>query len=84
MPQGVLRRVYRKAVCHTYLSVVQKRELALSAHVGGTALSHRGEECRRELIQMVGAIGKIPMSDPEQIARILRVALDGLRYRPEA
>jgi AcrR family transcriptional regulator len=37
-----------------------------------------------EVIQMVGAIGKIPMSDPEQIARILRVALDGLRYRPEA
>src|SRR5436190_14135099 len=37
-----------------------------------------------ELIQMVGAIGKIPMSDPEQIARILRVALDGLRYQPQA
>jgi AcrR family transcriptional regulator len=37
-----------------------------------------------EVIQMVGGIAKIPMSEPEQIARILRVALDGLRYRPEA
>jgi AcrR family transcriptional regulator len=37
-----------------------------------------------EVIQMVGAIAKIPMSEPEQTARILRVAMDGLRYRPEA
>jgi AcrR family transcriptional regulator len=37
-----------------------------------------------ELIQMVGAIGKIPTSEPEQVAHLVRVALDGLRYRPGA
>ena len=36
-----------------------------------------------EVIQMVVGIAKIPANDPEQTERILRVALDGLRYRPE-
>ena len=35
-----------------------------------------------EVIQMVVGIGKIPTSDPGQTEHILRVALDGLRYRP--
>jgi AcrR family transcriptional regulator len=34
-----------------------------------------------EVMQMVIGIGKIPNSDPEQTAHILRIALDGLRYR---
>ena len=34
-----------------------------------------------ELIQMVGGIAKIPGMEPEQVERILDVALDGLRYR---
>ena len=33
---------------------------------------------------MVGAIAVIPASTPEQIERILDVALDGLRYQPPA
>jgi AcrR family transcriptional regulator len=37
-----------------------------------------------DVIQMVMAIAKIPAADPEQTTHILRVALDGLRYRPEA
>ena len=37
-----------------------------------------------EVIQMVIGIAKIPSSDREQTEHILRVALDGLRYRPEA
>jgi AcrR family transcriptional regulator len=37
-----------------------------------------------EVIQMVMGIGKIPASDPRQNEHILRIALDGLRYRPEA
>jgi AcrR family transcriptional regulator len=37
-----------------------------------------------ELIQMVGGIAKIPSSEPGQVEHILRVALDGLRYRPGA
>jgi len=32
---------------------------------------------------MVIGIGKIPAGDPRQVEHILRVALDGLRYRPE-
>jgi AcrR family transcriptional regulator len=34
-----------------------------------------------DLIQMVGGITKIPSGDPQQIDHILRIALDGLRYR---
>jgi AcrR family transcriptional regulator len=37
-----------------------------------------------EVIQMVMGIAKIPAGDPAQNQHILRVALDGLRYRPEA
>jgi AcrR family transcriptional regulator len=36
-----------------------------------------------EVIQMVVGIGKIPAGDPGQTEHILRIALDGLRYRPE-
>jgi AcrR family transcriptional regulator len=37
-----------------------------------------------EVIQMVVGIAKIPTGDPAQTQQILRIALDGLRYRPEA
>jgi AcrR family transcriptional regulator len=36
-----------------------------------------------EVIQMVVGIAKIPASDPQQNEHILRVALDGLRYRTD-
>jgi AcrR family transcriptional regulator len=36
-----------------------------------------------EVIQMVVGIVKIPNSDPEQTKHILRIALDGLRYRAD-
>jgi len=36
-----------------------------------------------EVIQMVVGIAKIPAADPSQTEHILRIALDGLRYRPE-
>jgi len=36
-----------------------------------------------EVMQMVMGIAKIPASDPGQIEHILRIALDGLRYRPQ-
>ena len=34
-----------------------------------------------DVIQMMAGIGKIPMVDPSQRDHIMRVALDGLRYR---
>jgi AcrR family transcriptional regulator len=37
-----------------------------------------------EVIQMVVGIAKIPTSDPEQNQHLLRVALDGLRFRADA
>ena len=37
-----------------------------------------------EVIQMVVGIAKIPASEPGQTEHILRIALDGLRYRPQA
>jgi AcrR family transcriptional regulator len=35
-----------------------------------------------EIIKMIGAIAKLPASEPEQRERILQIALDGLRYQP--
>jgi AcrR family transcriptional regulator len=37
-----------------------------------------------EVIQMVVGIAKMPTKDPKQNEHILRIALDGLRYRPDA
>ncbi len=37
-----------------------------------------------DVIQMVVGIAKIPTSEPGQAEHIVRVALDGLRYRPPA
>lgn len=34
-----------------------------------------------EIIQMVGAVAKIPAADPSQTEHMLDIALDGLRYR---
>jgi AcrR family transcriptional regulator len=36
-----------------------------------------------QVMQMVIGIAKIPTSDPEETAHIVRIALDGLRYHPE-
>jgi AcrR family transcriptional regulator len=37
-----------------------------------------------EVMQMVMGIAKIPSSDPAQVERMMRIALDGLRYQPDA
>ena len=37
-----------------------------------------------EVMQMIIGITKIPSGDPEQVERLVRIALDGLRYRPNA
>jgi hypothetical protein len=33
---------------------------------------------------MLMGITKIPASDPSQVERIFRIALDGLRYQPDS
>ncbi len=37
-----------------------------------------------EVMQMVMGIAKIPSGDPAQVERMMRIALDGLRYQPDA
>jgi AcrR family transcriptional regulator len=56
----------------------------------GSALLRRAQEAGEvrpdatftDVGRMVGGIAVIKMADPEQIERILDLALDGLRYRP--
>jgi AcrR family transcriptional regulator len=36
-----------------------------------------------EVLQMVMGIAKVPTGDPAQTERMVQIALDGLRYRPE-
>ncbi len=44
----------------------------------------RGDVGFSDLLLMVAGISKIPSSDPKQVEHIIRIALDGLRYRPES
>jgi AcrR family transcriptional regulator len=37
-----------------------------------------------DVLHMVVGISKLPTADPQQVEHIIRIALDGLRYRPEA
>ena len=44
----------------------------------------RGDVDFSDVLHMVAGISKIPASDPKQVEHIIRIALDGLRYRPES
>jgi hypothetical protein len=58
-------------------------------HAAGEPLLRRAQEAGvvrddvaiDEVIRMVAGIAKIPTDDPDEIQRLLAVALDGLRYR---
>jgi len=61
-------------------------------YAGGEPLLTRAQEARvvredtniAEVIQLVGGIAKIQTAEPEQLVRLLDLALDGLRYRGPA
>jgi hypothetical protein len=36
-----------------------------------------------DVMQMVMGIAKVPAADPRQTEHMVRIALDGLRYRPD-
>jgi AcrR family transcriptional regulator len=63
-----------------------------SLFAAGQPLLERAQEAQAvradtdlgEVIQLVGGIAKIPGAEPEQIAHIVEIALDGLRRRPGA
>jgi AcrR family transcriptional regulator len=60
-------------------------------HAAGDPLLRRAQEAGivrsdvtiDEVVRMVGGIAKIPADDPSDVQRLLAVALDGLRYRPD-
>jgi AcrR family transcriptional regulator len=43
----------------------------------------RNDTTFTDIVRMVGAIAMVPTEDPEQKKRLLELALDGLRYRPQ-
>ena len=61
-----------------------------SLFAAGEPLLKRAQEARvvrddaefSDVLHMVVGISKLPTSDPKQIEHIIRIALDGLRYRP--
>jgi AcrR family transcriptional regulator len=87
----------KRALAHELLNYLDK-DAALfqvcraSLFAAGEPLLKRAQEVGvvradaefSEVMQMVMGIAKIPASDPGQIEHILRIALDGLRYRAES
>jgi AcrR family transcriptional regulator len=86
----------KKALAHELLNYLDQdaelfRVSRASLFDAGQPLLKRAQEAGvvrpdvtiAEVIQMVIGIAKIPASEPGQNEHILRIALDGLRYRPE-
>src|SRR5690242_9609543 len=63
-----------------------------SLFAAGEPLLKRAQEARivrddvefTDVLHMVVGISKLPTSDPKQTEHIIRIALDGLRYRPQS
>lgn len=63
-----------------------------SLYAAGEPLLQRAQEAGvvrpdvefSQVMQMVMGITKVPASDPGQTEHVVRIALDGLRYRPQA
>jgi len=68
------------AVCRTSLFEAGEPLLRRAQEAGVV----RSDVGIAEVIQMVMGIAKVPTGDPAQTQQILRIALDGLRYRPDA
>jgi AcrR family transcriptional regulator len=68
------------AVCRTSLFEAGEPLLTRAQEAGVV----RSDVGIAEVIQMVMGIAKVPTGDPAQTQQILRIALDGLRYRPKA
>ena len=86
----------KRALAHELLNYLDKdaplfRDCRASLFAAGEPLLKRAQEAGAvrpdvefsDVMHMVIGIAKIPASDPVQTDHILRVALDGLRYRPE-
>jgi AcrR family transcriptional regulator len=86
----------KRALAHELLNYLDKdaqlfQVCRASLFAAGEPLLKRAQEAGvvrsdvniAEVIQMVVGIAKIPASEPGQTEHLLRIALDGLRYRPE-
>jgi AcrR family transcriptional regulator len=86
----------KQALAHELLNYVDSdaalfKVCRVSLYEAGEPLLKRAQEAGvvrddvefPEVMQMVSGIAKIPAADPDQVELILRIALDGLRYRPE-
>jgi AcrR family transcriptional regulator len=86
----------KQALAHELLNYVDSdaalfKVCRVSLYEAGEPLLKRAQEAGvvrddvefPEVMQMVIGIAKIPAADPDQVEHILRIALDGLRYRPE-
>jgi AcrR family transcriptional regulator len=64
--------------CRTLLFAAGEPLLARAQEAGAV----RSDTDVAEIIQLVGGIARIQGAPPEQKARLIEIALDGLRYRP--
>ena len=87
----------KRALAHELLNYLDRdaplfQECRASLFAAGEPLLKRAQKAGAvrpdvefsDVMQMVMGIAKIPASDPAQTDHILRIALDGLRYRPQA
>jgi AcrR family transcriptional regulator len=87
----------KQALAHELLNYLDKdaplfRDCREQLFAAGEPLLRRAQEAgvaRRDVtiaqvIQMVIGIAKTPNAEPGQVEHLVRIALDGLRYRPDA
>ena len=85
----------KRALAHELLDYLDQdaplfQQCRTSLYAAGAPLLKRAQDAGAvradvdfpEVMHMVVGIAKIPSTDPAQTAHILRIALDGLRYRP--
>lgn len=85
----------KRALAHELLDYLDQdaplfRECRSALFAAGEPLLKRAQDAGvvrpdvdfSDVLHMVGGITKMPASEPGQVEHVLRVALDGLRYRP--
>jgi AcrR family transcriptional regulator len=87
----------KRALAHELLNYLDVdaplfQECRSSLYAAGEPLLRRAQDAGvvradvkfSEVMQMVMGIAKVPAGDPSQVEHIIRIALDGLRYRAES
>src|SRR5262245_19740596 len=87
----------KRALAHELLNYLDQdaplfQDCRASLYAAGEPLLKRAQDAGvvrtdvefSEVMHMMIGIAKIPAADPSQIDHILRIALDGLRYRPQS